>query len=183
MCTAALVTILVMSSAFPVFGRSLALGRPAGGFSLQNEAGDSLSGAQVETKSPLGAMIRSGAVPGWGQLYNGQYLKSGLVFLAEGLLVAGIVVEHQRSQDDRREWKDPSKSDQEREAAWLRYSRRIDKRNVYMWYLAGAHFLNIVDAYVDAHLYRFDEGPFAVDIRARPGGQCDVGLVVKYQMW
>lgn len=179
MCTAALITILVMGGAHSVFGRSLALGRPAGGFSRQNAAGDSLSGAQVETKSPLGAMIRSGVVPGWGQLYNGQYLKSGLVFLAEGLLVTGIVVEHQRSQDDRREWKDLSKSDQEREAAWLRYSRRMDKRNLYMWYLAGAHFLNIIDAYVDAHLYRFDEGPFAVDVETQGGGQY-VGVVVKY---
>jgi hypothetical protein len=121
-------------------------------------------------------------VPGWGQLYNEQYLKGGLVFLMEGALVGAAVVEHRRSQDDLRESKDLSRSEELRAAAWRRYSRRVDKRNTYLWYLAGVHFLNMVDAYVDAHLYRFEEGPFAVHIEVRPEIGWDVGVALRYAM-
>lgn len=177
-----LVIPMVMGIASVSYGRPLAFGRPPGGFSLHSAAEDSLSGPQIKTKSPMGAMVRSGLVPGWGQLYNEQYLKSGLVLLMEGMLIGGAVVEHQRAEDDLQESKDVSKNDEEREAAWLRYSRRIDKRNTYLWYLAGAHFLNIVDAYVDAHLYRFDEGPFAVGLETQTRREPDIRLVLRYEL-
>ena len=179
--TAVLVAFLVVGSV-PVFSRPLAIDGPVGGFSLQNAAQDSLSSVQVKTKSPTWAMIRSGLVPGWGQFYNEQYIKSGLVFMAEGLLIGGAVVEHQRAEDDHREYEDVSRSDQEREDAWLRYSRRIDKRNTYLWYLAGAKFLSMVDAYVDAHLYRFDQGPLAVRLEAGLEERWDVGVVVRWEI-
>lgn len=175
----ALAAILILLVASSSHGRSLADRRCADDFCILNKVEESSSDLPVKTKSPLGAMIRSGLVPGWGQLYNEQYLKSGLVFLLEGLLIGGAVVEHRRSEDDRREWKDPTKSDQEREAAWSRYSRRIDKRNTYLWYLAGVKFLSIVDAYVDAHLYRFDEGPFALGLETWQEERWEVGLVVR----
>lgn len=175
----ALAAILILLVASSSHGRSLADRRCADDFCILNKVEESSSDLPVKTKSPLGAMIRSGLVPGWGQLYNEQYLKSGLVFLLEGLLIGGAVVEHRRSEDDRREWKDPTKSDQEREAAWSRYSRRIDKRNTYLWYLAGVKFLSIVDAYVDAHLYRFEEGPFALGLETWQEERWEVGLVVR----
>ena len=179
--TAVLVAFLVVGSV-PAFSRPLAIDGSVGGFSLQNAAQDSLSSVQVKTKSPTWAMIRSGLVPGWGQFYNEQHIKSGLVFAIEGLLIGGAVVEHQRAEDDHREYEDVSKSDQEREDAWLRYSRRIDRRNTYLWYLAGAKFLSMVDAYVDAHLYRFDQGPFAVDVQSRPEEGLDVVVVLRWEM-
>jgi hypothetical protein len=144
-----------------------------------NSAGapaDSLSVPPVRTKNPTGALLRSLALPGWGQLYNEQYIKSALVLAAEGLLVAGAVVEHQRAGDDHAVYQDLSRSEAVREAAWNRYSRRIDKRNAYLWYYAGFKFLSVIDAYVDAHLYRFDEGPFGVEVRA--GRQEEFGLAV-----
>jgi hypothetical protein len=179
--TAVLVAFLVVGSV-PAFSRPLAIDGPVGGFSLQNAAQDSLSSVRVKTKSPTWAMIRSGLVPGWGQFYNEQYIKSGLVFAIEGLLIGGAVVEHRRAEDDHREYEDVSRSDQEREDAWLRYSRRIDKRNTCLWYLAGAKFLSMVDAYVDAHLYRFDQGPLAVRLEAGSEERWDVGVVVRYKL-
>jgi hypothetical protein len=134
----------------------------------------------VKTKNPTGALLRSLALPGWGQFYNEAYLKCGLVVAVEGMLVAGAIVEHQRAQDDHTIYEDLSQSDQVREAAWRRYSRRIDKRNSYVWYLAGAKFLSMIDAYVDAHLYRFDEGEFAVHIV--PGMAEDLLVVLRWEM-
>src|SRR4029077_15590974 len=36
---------------------------------------------------PFTVMLRSAAIPGWGQLYNHKYVKAGLVVGGEGLLV------------------------------------------------------------------------------------------------
>jgi len=149
---------------------------PATDFTVPDSAGF----RPVKTKNPAGALLRSLALPGWGQLYNEQYIKSALAAAAEGLLVAGAVIEHGRAEDDHSIYQDLSRSDEVREAAWRRYSRRIDKRNTYLWYYAGFKFLSAIDAYVDAHLYRFDEGPFGVDIEARPEDHLDVLVLMKY---
>jgi hypothetical protein len=182
MFVAALTSMVVLLSASASQGLLLTERPCAGDFCTARLAEDSPADLPVKTKSPVGAVIRSGLVPGWGQLYNEQYLKSGLVFVMEGVLVGAAVVEHRRSQDDLRESKDLSRSDEQREAAWLRYSRRIDKRNTYLWYLAGAKFLSMVDAYVDAHLYRFEEGPFTLELDPGPVDFLDMRLVLSYKM-
>ena len=175
--------MMVLLSTSASGGSRLAEQSCAGSFPSLNVIEDSPTDLVVKTKSPMRAAIRSGLVPGWGQLYNEQYLKSGVVFLIEGMIIGAVVVEHHRADDALQESKDVSKSDAEREAAWLRYSRRIDKRNTYLWYLAGAKFLSMVDAYVDAHLYRFEEGPFAVHIEVRPEAGGGVGVAMRYAMW
>ncbi|MFC1683280.1 DUF5683 domain-containing protein [Candidatus Zixiibacteriota bacterium] len=171
-----------MVSASMSHGRPLNPQRSAGGFLLQNAADDSVASSKVRTKSPNGAMIRSLMVPGWGQLYNEQYIKTGLVAIAEGLLIGGAIVEHQRSLDDYAIYDDTTRTDAARNAAYLRYSRRVNKRNDYLWYLAGAKFLSMVDAYVDAHLYRFDDGPFGVDVGLRSEDDLEVAVVVRWEL-
>lgn len=47
-----------------------------------------LSSEAVVTKSKLGALFRAALIPGWGQLYNEQPLKS-MLFFAGGLGTAG----------------------------------------------------------------------------------------------
>lgn len=180
---AALTSMMVLLSASASGGLCFGERSCAGGFPSLNEIEEPAEDLVVKTKSPMKAVIRSGLVPGWGQLYNEQYLKSGLVFVIEGLLIGAVVVEHRRADDALQESKNISKSDAQREAAWLRYSRRIDKRNTYLWYWAGAKFLSMVDAYVDAHLYRFEEGPFAVHIEVRPEAGGGVGVAMSYAMW
>jgi hypothetical protein len=145
-------------------------------------AADSAASRPVKTKNPTGALLRSLALPGWGQFYNEQYIKSALAVAIEGLLVAGAVVEHQRAEDGYDIYQDASQPDEVREAAWRRYSRRIDKRNAYLWYYLGFKFLSIIDAYVDAHLYRFDEGPFAVQVRPGGGAAGQMTIVVRYHL-
>ena len=34
-----------------------------------------------------------------------------------------------------------------------------DTRSRFLWWLMAVHLLNILDAYVDAHLWNFDTGP------------------------
>ena len=154
---------------------------PAGADSVAVDSltADSSAVSPARTKNPTGALLRSLALPGWGQLYNEQYIKSALVLAAEGLLVAGAVVEHRRAGDDHDVYRDLSRPETVRQAAWNRYSRRIDKRNAYLWYYAGLKFLSAIDAYVDAHLYRFDEGPFSVEARVDAEAGPRLALMVR----
>ena len=89
-------------------------------------------------------MLRSAIIPGWGQWYNGKKLKAVLVLGAELALAGNAIYFNQmavRTNDDY-------------EKEYYRENRRL-----YLWWLAAAHLLNVMDAVVDAHLWGFDTGP------------------------
>jgi hypothetical protein len=89
-------------------------------------------------KSPMGAVLRSAALPGWGQVYNRKYLKGLFVFSVNGTFAYAIY--HYN-----REWKDTG-------------NRKFqNKRNLYTWYFGVSYLLTLVDAYVDAYLFGFDD--------------------------
>jgi hypothetical protein len=95
-------------------------------------------------KSPTVALLRSAFLPGLGQLYNGQKLKALVVVGGEAALIWGVVFYHRMA--------DQSTED---------YAKTFyqDYRNRYTWFLILAHLVNMLDAYVDAHLWNFDTGP------------------------
>lgn len=96
----------------------------------------------IETKSPTGAMLRSLALPGWGQFYNGKWFKGVLAIGVEtGLVLNAIYLNAQLEKST-----DPY--DQE-------FYR--NNRNLSFWWLGATILLSMLDAYVDAHLYHFDE--------------------------
>lgn len=95
-------------------------------------------------KSPTGAMIRSLLIPGWGQLYNKKYFKAALVFGAEVGLLANSIYLNQKYK--------ASQTPAEREFY-------INNRNLSNWWLVGTILFSMADAFVDAHLANFDEGP------------------------
>lgn len=108
------------------------------------ENSDSVHVTTIVEKSPRGAMLRAALMPGWGQLYNDQKLKALLVFGGEMALVGNAIYYNQiahKSQtvDERRFYQ--------------------DMRGQFLWWLFAIHLLNILDAYVDAHLWNFDTGP------------------------
>lgn len=89
-------------------------------------------------KSPMGAVLRSAVLPGWGQLYNEKYLKGLFVFSVNGAFAYAIYHYHS-------EWKDTgSKTFQ-------------NKRNLYTWYFGINYLLTLIDSYVDAYLFGFEE--------------------------
>ncbi len=108
------------------------------------EKADPLNVPMPETKSPTVAVIRSALLPGWGQWYNGQKWKALLVFGGEAALVGNAVYYNQQvakstTDDDRRFYR--------------------DVRGRFLWWFLAVHLLNVLDAYVDAHLWDFDTGP------------------------
>jgi len=89
-------------------------------------------------------MLRTLAIPGWGQLYNEQYIKAGLVFSVRSVLI-GLAVHYQIqvNQSTVAEDRDFYKT----------------RRNDAIVFYGIATLLSMIDAYIDAHLYDFDVGP------------------------
>ena len=94
------------------------------------EAGTASADTTRQVRSPTGAMLRSLALPGWGQFYNRRVIKGSLIATAEvGTAVAFFV---DRTRDDG--------------------IRSTSNRNKLLVAMFGTLFYSVVDAYVDAHL-------------------------------
>jgi len=110
--------------------------------------------SRAAAPSPARAMAYSFFIPGGGQFYNGKYLKGLIIASAELGCVANAVIQNQYLKDE----KNP-------------YNREIyrDRRNLSYWWLAGIILYSMADAYVDAHLFNFDEDEsISFDLQTRP---------------
>ena len=104
--------------------------------------------------NPWKSVFLSGIYPGLGQLNNGSWAKSTAFIVIGSLLVANIVVESQRAN----RYRDLTlTSGDEDEAAYYygRYSSHLDRRDSFTWWTVGFWALNLLDAYVDGHLFSF----------------------------
>ena len=115
--------------------------------------------AFVMQKSPMGAFWRSAILPGWGQFYNESYWQIPVVW--------GISAWFGYLWKDRNDnyilYKDLyKKSLTEFDNGNIDYKNLRDfyrdDRDLYAIYLGLTYFLNLIDAYVDAHLFDFDVG-------------------------
>lgn len=89
-------------------------------------------------KSPWAAVARSAMLPGWGQIYNEQYIKAILVFAIVFDFGRKVYVFNHRYEQSGE-------------------TGMRDRRVVNSWYFGLFYALNMVDAYVDASLFKFDE--------------------------
>jgi hypothetical protein len=94
--------------------------------------------SDLPLKSPWGAVARSAMVPGWGQVYNESYIK-GVVSLGIFSTFAYNVINYSVKYTDTGE------------------SYYKDRRSVHSWYLGLTYVLIMLDAYVDANLFKFDQ--------------------------
>ena len=117
------------------FGMALYVSAP----SFANEPPvDEISMISDSLKSPLGAALRSVILPGWGQWYNNRKFKSAAAFAVEGSVLYFAL--QQKNEYDKYGDENARK-----------------KRNTLYWLGFFLHLISITDAYVDAHLYRFDD--------------------------
>jgi hypothetical protein len=105
------------------------------------ENSDSIS---QKIPSPRGAMLRSLVLPGWGQAYNGKWFKAAVIAGAEIGLITNSIIQNRLAKN----------SSAESDKAFY-----INNRNLSYWWLSGVILFSIIDAYVDAHLFDFDESP------------------------
>ena len=103
-------------------------------------------------RSPTGALLRSAALPGWGQVYNDRPVKGLILGALEIGLAVWLVMEHIATEDARTDFQ--QSGDPADEQSYLTHGqRRLDL----IWYTSGAWLYGMIDAYVDAHLYAFEE--------------------------
>ena len=105
-------------------------------------------------RSPMGALLRSVAVPGWGQFYNQKYLKSAVVFGAETYFIYKAVQWWGKTEDQYNLVQ--SLPEAERAGPFTTYLSYRNRRNDFLWLAALSAFVSMFDAYVDAHLSGFD---------------------------
>jgi len=109
-------------------------------------------------KSPIVATILSVAIPGAGQFYNQSYWKIPIIAGLVGYFGYEYIRENNLYKDYRDQYiasqqQIPPLGDQN--LLTLREFYR-DQRDNFVWYFLITYVVNIVDAYVDAHLFDFD---------------------------
>ncbi len=112
------------------------------------------------TKSPWLAVALSAAVPGAGQIYDASYWKAPVIWGFTGFWIAEWIQQNNKYKDYSGLY-DASlrtSSGGNEQYRTLRDFYR-DDRDRFAWFLGGLYFLNLVDAYVGAHLYDFDVSP------------------------
>jgi hypothetical protein len=134
-------------------------------------------GRSVETREVSSALWRSALVPGWGQFYNREYGKAGLLYMG----IWGSIVSF-RTRQDMVEYYLGRKNialaeGLEREAIYAQEKVTFfrKRRNQYSWGLFLMYLYSIGDAVVDAMLSDFDS-PFYLTILPRTGDQWHVSL-------
>ena len=127
------------------------------------------SARQVKPKrAPMGALLRSVAVPGWGQYYNRKYIKSAVVFGAETFFIAKAVHWWKKTEDQYKSIQQTG----DRSQQFIRYNiyrSYRTSRDDYLWAVGLTVFLSMFDAYVDAHLAGIDVD-ITPDFEAPKGG-------------
>ncbi|GBD90670.1 hypothetical protein BMS3Abin04_01387 [bacterium BMS3Abin04] len=119
-----------------------------------NRAPDSIF---VMKKSPWGAVLRSAILPGWGQFYNHSYWKIPVIWGGTAALIYGWVDRNNLTVKYRDLYNQSLIQDPQGNSG-LKELREFYKnqRNAFAVFIGLTYFLNLVDAYVDAHLFDFD---------------------------
>lgn len=107
----------------------------------------------VMQKSPWGAVARSAVIPGWGQIYNESYWKAPVVWGVMGWFVY-VWVDNNNNYIDYK-----NLYTQTNDSKYIDYRDFYrDQRDEFAIYILLTYFLNLVDAYVDAHMFDFSVG-------------------------
>lgn len=109
-------------------------------------------------KSPLKAVLYSAILPSLGQFYNGSYWKIPIILGLGGYFGYNIIDYNNIANDYQAQYvasQTPENPIGDTRFKQLR-DRSKDNRDQFIFYFGIMYLANLVDAYVDAHLYDFD---------------------------
>lgn len=109
-------------------------------------------------RDPTTAILLS-AIPGGGQVYNKQYIKAGIDILAESFLIGTAIHYHIKMNDAYslyQETLNPYYFDE--------YNYYYKHRQNMIWWWATVKLLAVIDAYVDAKMFNFNEKKKKIDL-------------------
>ncbi|MGD8779928.1 MAG: DUF5683 domain-containing protein [Ignavibacteria bacterium] len=108
-------------------------------------------------KSPWGAVLRSALVPGFGQFYNESYWKIPVFFGFFGYYLYGWIHYNDKYKTYRDLYSQSLIDDENGNSDYRTYRDfYVDQRDKFAIYIGLTYFINLVDAYVDAHLFDFN---------------------------
>jgi hypothetical protein len=107
----------------------------------------------VMQKSPWGAVARSAILPGWGQIYNESYWKAPVVWGIIGWFSYSWIDNNNKYKDYQNLYSQFGDSGSINYKLYRDFYR--DQRDEFAIYIVLTYFLNLVDAYVDAHMFDF----------------------------
>jgi len=132
-----------------------------------------------QTKSPWLAVGMSAVLPGSGQIYNEDYWKVPVIWGLGGYWIYEWVKLNNSYKDYRDQYDQslvvtPPNGDPRTKEIRDFYH---DERDKFAWFLGALYMVNLVDAYVGAHLYDFDvSGDLGLDGRIEPRVMATVHL-------
>ena len=117
----------------------------------------SKSEEEIRLVSPIGAMVRSAFVPGWGQFYSRSYFRGSLTVLGVGGSIVGALLA-QRSFSNRYDAYATyaSLNPHDETGVFERYAyanQRYKLRTFFMYTAAGIWVYSLIDSYVSSNFY------------------------------
>lgn len=131
------------------------------------------------SKSPWLSVGLSAVLPGAGQIYTKNYWKVPIIWGLGGYWIYEWIQQNNKYKDFRDQY---SASVAQNPPLGNNQFLRLrdfyrDQRDSFAWYMGFLYFLNLVDAYVDAHLYDFDVSPeLTVDGKVAPRMRASIHL-------
>lgn len=132
---------------------------------LANSESEIQSNYAPLTKSPTVAMLKTLALPGWGQLYVENYIRAPIFAAAAGTLWYFTISNHLKYKDFQEQMNSiEDKNSFDYQIVKNKKETANDNRDMAALYLIGIYTIAIIDAYVGAHLYDFNVNQFSVSI-------------------
>jgi hypothetical protein len=122
---------------------------------------------KIKKPWPTGALLRSAIMPGWGQFYNKQYLKT-IIYGGAEILLAYKARQNWREMDEHQSNFMNSDDPEYKAREFALYEDKRDTRNLYLWLTGLSIFISMFDAYVDAHMADFDRQDKAFEVYLDP---------------
>jgi hypothetical protein len=118
--------------------------------------------------NPTLATVMSPVFPGWGQLYADNGWRGVLAFGAEMFYWSRLLM-YDRKAERLLDWRDATDNATVRDYYWAQAEEYRELARDNAWWSAGALFIMALDAYVGAHLHRFEHDPVPVPSNWDPG--------------
>jgi hypothetical protein len=124
----------------------------------------SLDRAGLTTISPTRAVLATPLFPGWGQLYSENSWRAALAFGVQMFYWSHLLM-NDRKAARTQDYSETLAPGPLRQAYGLQTEEYRERVRDFAWWSLGAMLIIALDAYVDAHLFRFDEDPVPIPDR------------------
>ncbi|MBL7764928.1 MAG: hypothetical protein JNJ58_02460 [Chitinophagaceae bacterium] len=149
---------------------------------------------RFNVKKPVAkrAALYSALIPGLGQIYNKQYWKAGVVYAAAGVVTGFMISNYSNYDKYRKAYISRIDNNPETTDTFTEYTtddlnllRKGFRKYTEYTVISGTlcYILNILDAFVSAHLRSFDMSKdisFKSKPYLTPNGSCGIGLAIHF---